>query len=230
MAFLKIDNLSKEYKKNGGSIKVLNEVSCEFTENKVHVILGPSGCGKTTLLNIIAGIVQPTSGKVWLEGGVGVVFQDLRLFPWLKTKDNVAFGLKLKQLDNINQKADKYLEAVGLSGFGDHYPMELSGGMQQRLAIARSLILEPKVLLLDEPFGSLDPKTRKQMQELILNLQKSFKTTIIFVTHDTEEAISLGDSIYVLSGTSGKIKKVYAKEEDGAERDPIRLKTTLLEL
>lgn len=217
MPFLKIINLYKEYKKDNDSNAVLENINCVFEKDKIHVIIGPSGCGKTTLLNMIAGLVKPTRGEIWLENkkiaapitDIGVVFQDLRLFPWLKTKDNIAYGLKIRNSINITEKVNKYLEVVDLFKYAEYYPSELSGGMKQRLAIARSLILEPQLLLLDEPFGALDPKTRKQMQQLIKKLHNLFKTTIIFITHDIDEAIELGDKIYILSGTPGRIKKIY---------------------
>jgi NitT/TauT family transport system ATP-binding protein len=217
MTLLKIQNLNKEYRKNQRVVKVLDHINCEFEKNKIHVIQGPSGCGKTTLLNIIAGLIKPTNGRVLFEdktitapnSKIGIVFQDLRLFPWLKVKDNIAFGLKIRKSKDIELKVNKYLKLVGLSEYKEYYPIELSGGMKQRLAIARSLILKPQLLLMDEPFGDLDLKTRKQMQKLVLRIQKSFKTTIIFITHDLDEAIYLGDRIYVLSGIPGKIKNIY---------------------
>lgn len=234
MTLLKILNLNKEYKKNNNIIRVIEQINCEFERNKIHVILGPSGCGKTTLLNIIAGLIKPTNGEVWFEDKVliapnpkiGVVFQDLRLFPWLKTKDNIAFGLEIKKSIDIEIKVNKYLELVGLSKYREYYPSELSGGMKQRLAIARSLILEPELLLLDEPFGDLDPKTREQMQKLVLRIRDLFKTTIIFITHDIDEAIYLGDRIYILSGAPGKIKNIY--NNNGKSVNEFRLTKSLL--
>lgn len=221
MTFLTISNLSHEYGRNGNSYQILQNVNCRFDKGKIHIILGPSGCGKTTLLNIIAGLIKPIEGEVLLEGSlitsptskIGVVFQDLRLFPWLKTKDNVAFGLKIKKESNIEKKVNKYLKLVGLAKYQEYYPFELSGGMKQRLTIARSLVLEPKILLLDEPFGSLDVKTRRKMQDFLLKLHQKLSTTILFVTHDVDEAVRLGDKIYIMSGTPAKIVKVITNKK-----------------
>lgn len=236
MVILHLKNISKKFKNDKNSFVALNKVNCAFEENKIHVILGPSGCGKTTLLNIIAGLVKPTQGEVYFKDkiitgpnpDIGNVFQDLRLFPWLKTGDNVAFGLALKNITNIEKKVAKYLDAVGLSKFREYYPAKLSGGMKQRLAIARSLVLEPEVLLLDEPFGDLDPKTRRKMQDLILKLQKKFKTTIIFVTHDIDEAVRLGDKVYFMSGLPGAIVKFYNNIPINTDKQRI-LKSKLLD-
>jgi NitT/TauT family transport system ATP-binding protein len=233
---LKIQNISKEYRKNNKTVKVLNHINCEFEKNKIHVIQGPSGCGKTTLLNIITGLIKPTRGSVLFEDKaltapnpkIGIVFQDLRLFPWLKVKDNIAFGLKIRKSKNIELKVNKYLKLVGLSKYKEYYPAELSGGMKQRLAIARSLILKPELLLMDEPFGDLDLKTRKQMQKLVLRIQKRFKTTIIFITHDIDEAIFLGDRIYILSGIPGKIKNIYNNNDKSAKESKL-IKNLLLD-
>ncbi|MFH0773431.1 MAG: ABC transporter ATP-binding protein [bacterium] len=216
MSFLQLLSLNHEYIDGENMVRVLDNISCEFEKGSIHVVLGPSGCGKTTLLNIIAGLIKPVSGEVILNNNpivkpipeIGVVFQDLRLFPWLKVKDNVAFGLRMKNDNNIESIVDKYLELVGLTEYKDFYPADLSGGMKQRLAIIRSLVLEPHLLLLDEPFGSLDLKTRKSMQELITKLHRELKTTIIFVTHDIDEAVVLGDFIYIFSGYKGKIDKI----------------------
>jgi len=233
---LKLSHVTKIYTTAEGKLTVLNDLTCDFTQDKIHVVLGPSGAGKTTLLTIIAGLVKPTSGKVFLDDKeltdvsteIGVIFQDLRLFPWLKVKDNVAFGLNLNKSSDIKSKVDKVLSAVGLQDFAEYYPTKLSGGMKQRLALARSLVLEPKILLMDEPFGSLDVITRHKLHDLLLEIRRSLHTTVLFVTHDIEEAVVLGDVIYILSGVSGKLTKVYDRATN-VEQDTIKIKTVLLE-
>jgi len=233
---LKLSHVTKIYTTPEGKLTVLNDLTCDFTQDKIHVVLGYSGVGKTTLLTIIAGLVKPTSGKVFLDDKeltgvsteIGVIFQDLRLFPWLKVMDNVAFGLRLKKSPDIKTKVDKILTAVGLQDFADYYPMKLSGGMKQRLALARSLVLEPKILLMDEPFGSLDVITRHKSHDLLLEIRRFSHTTVLFVTHDIEEAVVLGDAIYILSGVSGQLTKVYERNSDGG-RDITKVKTLLLE-
>ena len=236
MSWLKLSHVTKIYTASEGKLTVLNDLTCDFTQDKIHVVLGPSGAGKTTLLTIIAGLVKPASGKVFLDDKgltdvsteIGVIFQDLRLFPWLKVKDNVAFGLNLNKSPNVKSKVDNMLTAVGLQDFAEYYPMKLSGGMKQRLALARSLVLEPKILLMDEPFGSLDVITRHKLHDLLLEIRRSLHTTILFVTHDIEEAVVLADVIYILSGVSGQLTKVYERNSDGG-RDVTKVKTLLLE-
>jgi len=238
MNFLRITNLSKDYRKNGQTARILAKINCDFEKGKIHVVLGPSGCGKTTFLCLIAGLVKPTTGEIRLDkkiitspasGDIGVVFQDLRLFPWLKTTENIAFGLRMRGIPEIEKTTRQYLKMVGLAPFGQYYPFELSGGMKQRLALARGLVLKPQILLLDEPFGSLDPKTRKRMQKLLLRIHKMLKTTIIFVTHDTDEAITLGDRIYILSGVPGKIKKIFENKTRQFPDTVHKLKSKIVE-
>ncbi|HEV8255625.1 MAG TPA: ABC transporter ATP-binding protein [Casimicrobiaceae bacterium] len=179
-------------------------------------IVGPSGCGKSTLLRIIAGLETPTSGRVLLDGAPvaapgadrGMVFQSYTLFPWLTIRDNICFGLREKSmpLAQQNEVAAHYIDRVGLSGFENHYPKMLSGGMQQRTAIARALANEPKILLLDEPFGALDQQTRALMQELLLDIWESESKTVLFVTHDIEEAIFVAGRVAVMSARPGRVK------------------------
>ncbi|MDQ2082401.1 ABC transporter ATP-binding protein [Xanthobacteraceae bacterium Astr-EGSB] len=181
-------------------------------------ILGPSGCGKSTLLRIVGGLETPTTGRVLLDGRPvtgpgaerGMVFQSYTLFPWLTVADNIAFGLVEKGMPANERRSivEEWIGQVGLKGFAHHYPKMLSGGMQQRTAIARALANEPKILLLDEPFGALDNQTRALMQELLLSVWEIHKKTVLFVTHDIEEAIFMGNRVAVMTARPGRIKSV----------------------
>ena len=218
MTKLKIDNVVKEYVGNKGKTVALNGVSLDIKENEFICVVGPSGCGKSTLLNIIAGLLEPTSGAVYLDGkkiegtGVerGVVFQGYALFPWRTVLKNVMFGLEMKRMpkDQAEKIAKKYIKAVGLEGFEHAYPKELSGGMRQRVAIARAYAADPKVLLLDEPFGALDAQTRVQLQSELLNTWEHEKKTCFFITHDVDEAIILAQRVIIMSARPGRIKKI----------------------
>ena len=218
MTKLKIDNVVKEYVGNKGKTVALNGVSLDIKENEFICVVGPSGCGKTTLLNINAGLLEPTSGAVYLDGkkiegtGVerGVVFQGYALFPWRTVLKNVMFGLEMKRMpkDQAEKIAKKYIKAVGLEGFEHAYPKELSGGMRQRVAIARAYAADPEVLLLDEPFGALDAQTRVQLQSELLNTWEHEKKTCFFITHDVDEAIILAQRVIIMSARPGRIKKI----------------------
>lgn len=198
-------------------MEALQETSFKVREGEFVTILGPSGCGKSTILRVVAGLVEPSSGEVLLDGRKitgpgpdrGMVFQSYSLFPWLTVRKNIEFGLELKHVDRKERetRAAHYLDLVGLSGFANAYPGSLSGGMRQRVAIARALANEPEILLMDEPFGALDAQTRTIMQEVLLKAWEDTHKTILFVTHDVEEAIFLGDSIYVMTARPGKIKE-----------------------
>lgn len=216
MMKLIVDKVEKIfYPSDKDPITVLQPISLGINEGDFYVILGPSGCGKTTLLRIIAGLETPSTGHVYIDGKIvtepskekGMVFQAFTSFPWLSVKKNIAFGLELSgnNRNNISEKVDYYIDMVGLKGFENYYPKNLSGGMKQRVAIARTLANEPDVLLMDEPFGSLDAQTRWQMQELLLRVRKELKTTIVFVTHDVEEAVFLSNRLCVLSSRPAKI-------------------------
>ena len=182
------------------------------------MIVGPSGCGKTTLISILGGLNTATSGEVLLDGTPvqgpgadrGMVFQGYSLFPWLSVQKNVEFGLKMKKMPKAQraEQAKKFIDLVGLTGFENALPRQLSGGMKQRVAIARTLANEPEILLMDEPFGALDAQTRVVMQELLADISKKTKTTILFITHDIDEAVLLGDRIYVMSRRPGTIREV----------------------
>ena len=200
----------------GPPTEALVPISLRVADNDFITILGPSGCGKSTLLRIVAGLDAPTAGRVLLDGapvtgpGVdrGMVFQSYTLFPWLTVRENVCFGLRERGMPPARQQetARYWLDKVGLTGFERHYPKMLSGGMQQRTAIARALANDPKILLLDEPFGALDNQTRSLMQELLLSIWESDRKTVLFVTHDIEEAIFMASRVVVMSARPGRIK------------------------
>jgi len=189
--------------------KALEETNLQVQDNDLICILGPSGCGKSTLLRIVAGLDTPTTGRVLLDGQPverpgpdrGMVFQSYTLFPWLTVRENVLFGRRA-----TGEKADFLIRQVGLRGFENHYPRMLSGGMQQRTALARALANDPKILLLDEPFGALDNQTRALMQELLLGIWEADRKTVLFVTHDIDEAIFMANRVAVMSARPGRIK------------------------
>jgi ABC-type nitrate/sulfonate/bicarbonate transport system ATPase subunit len=198
------------------STLALQATDLDVAENDFITILGPSGCGKSTLLRIVAGLDHPTAGEVQLDGqrivgpgaDRGMVFQSYTLFPWLTVRDNVCFGLRERGLSRTRQleAADGFIAKVGLRGFEHHYPKQLSGGMQQRTAIARALANDPRMLLMDEPFGALDHQTRELMQELLLGIWEEQKKTVLFVTHDIDEAVFIGSRVVVMSARPGRIK------------------------
>lgn len=201
-------------------VQALLPIDFEVNENDFVTILGPSGCGKSTLLRIVAGLDFPSSGQVLLDGAPvagpgadrGFVFQSYTLFPWLTVEQNIRFGLRERALPEAAQKerCDFFVAKVGLRGFEQHYPKQLSGGMQQRTAIARALANDPKILLLDEPFGALDNQTRVLMQELLLSIWEQAQKTVLFVTHDIDEAIFMANRVVVLSARPGRIKGEFA--------------------
>lgn len=212
MAILEVQNLSKTYRQMGGEPTVaIGDISCKVEVREFVSFVGPSGCGKTTLLMSIAGLTAPTSGQITVHGrevtgpppNLVLVFQDFNksLFAWRSVLGNVRFGLEARgdYSRQAESKASSLIDLVGLKGFENHYPWELSGGMQQRVAIARALAYEPEVLLMDEPFGSLDALTRLELEDTLLQLWEQLSTTILFITHDIEEAIYLSDRILVLS-------------------------------
>jgi len=194
----------------------LHATNLEVAENDFITILGPSGCGKSTLLRIVAGLDRPTAGEVLLDArriagpgaDRGMVFQSYTLFPWLTVLDNVCFGLRERGVPRPQQleAANAFLHKVGLRGFEQHYPKQLSGGMQQRVAIARALANDPRILLMDEPFGALDHQTRELMQELLLGIWEAERKTVLFVTHDIDEAVFMGSRVVVMSARPGRIK------------------------
>jgi len=218
---LKVEHLHKVFEKkhkSGKDVRALLDINLEVAESEFVVIVGPSGCGKSTLLNIIGGLEEATEGKVLVDGKEvtgpgadrGMVFQGYSLFPWLNVQKNVEFGMKMQNVPakERQEKALKFIELVGLKGFEQSLPGQLSGGMKQRVAIARTLAAGPKVLLMDEPFGALDAQTRVVMQELLAGISRKTETTVLFITHDIDEAILLGHRIYVMSRRPGTIREV----------------------
>jgi NitT/TauT family transport system ATP-binding protein len=218
MALLEVKSVFKLFQVNGNQMEALKNINLDIEENEFVCFIGPSGCGKTTLLRIIAGLEEPSSGEILLEGQPikgpgperGMVFQEYSLFPWRTVLDNVAFGLELKGIskDQRHEKARQYLKMVELERFEERYPHELSGGMKQRVAIARALVNDPIAILMDEPFGALDAQTRNIMQSELLRIWEEEKKTVIFVTHSVDEAIYLADRIVIMSARPGKIKDV----------------------
>lgn len=213
---LQVQNLSKTYRSDGHEVVAIDEINLEIRNKEFATILGPSGCGKSTLLRIVAGLVKPTRGAVRLDGSAiggpgrdrGMVFQSYTLFPWLTVQENIQFGLEVSGMPRAAQEqvAREFVEKVGLRGFERAYPKALSGGMKQRVAIARALANNPAILLLDEPFGALDAQTRSLMQELLTSVWEELHKTILFVTHDVEEAIFLSDRVFIMTARPGRIK------------------------
>ena len=201
------------------AVHALKDVSFMLKKGELLSVLGPSGCGKTTLLNIIAGFLRPTSGKLTLAGNVidgpgvdrGMVFQQGALFEWLTVAENVNFGLRMKGADPIEtaKQVEEWLEIVGLQGFGETPTYQLSGGMQQRVALARCLINNPELILMDEPLGALDALTREKMQALVLKIWKETGKTIVLITHSVEEALLLGERLFVMAPRPGRLHKEY---------------------
>ncbi|MGE5381413.1 MAG: ABC transporter ATP-binding protein [Methylocystaceae bacterium] len=205
------------YSSPDNSIQALNNINLKIDPGEFICLIGPSGCGKSTLLRLIAGLDVPTTGKIFIDDqpvkgphySRGFVFQDPTLFPWRNIRANVAVGLEARGvLKQRNDEVDEYLKLVGLKEFGNLYPHQLSGGMAQRVALARSLVNHPRVLLMDEPLGALDAFTRMHMQDEILRIWEERKTTMVFVTHDIDEAIYLGDRVVIMTPGPGEIKKV----------------------
>lgn len=215
---LEVVKVSKHFDVDGGARPVLDEISFDAGAGEMICIIGRSGCGKTTLLNILAGFLMPSSGTVKVNDEPirrpgpdrCVIFQEDTLFPWLTVRENIAFGLRHRRKDkcHIKGELDRFLSLVKLREFQHYIPREISGGMKQRVAIGRVLILRPQVLLMDEPFASLDYHTRREMQDLLLSIWKELGQTIIFVTHDVDEAIHLADKIIVIDKSSGGIREV----------------------
>ncbi len=223
-----VDHASKLFLE--GSVVAFRNVDLQIRNQEVLCVVGPSGCGKTTLLRCIGGLLAPSSGQVLIDGqavdcpreGVAIVFQHFGLLPWKSVMDNVAFGLRIAGAPRevITERLDHYIQLVGLAGFETHYPYQLSGGMQQRVGLARALAIDPEILLMDEPFASVDAQTREVLQEELLQLHERERKTMIFITHSIDEAIILGDRVAVMASRPGRIKEIltvgFARPRDPA--------------
>jgi NitT/TauT family transport system ATP-binding protein len=245
---LEIRNVSRVFESAGSRIEALRDIQIDLPPSSIVSLVGPSGCGKSTLLRMVAGFDRPGAGTITVAGKPvtgpgpdrGVVFQQPQLFPWLSVRDNVVFGPKMRGVDPAAYQpaADRYLKSVGLDEFQRHFPYQLSGGMRQRLQIARVLINEPRILLMDEPFGALDYQTRLAMQTLLLDLCASYKPTVLFITHDIDEAVFISDRIHVMSRRPGRIVETFdvglprpRRYEDVAATETfMRLKLATLDL
>jgi len=215
---ISLRNVSKVFESRGGTVTALDGVTFDVHSGQLLVLVGPSGCGKSTLLDLLGGLTAPTSGEVLVDGvpvtgpGLdrGIVFQQYALLPWRTAQDNVEFGLEAKRVPRREraERARHFLDLVGLSGFADRYPHELSGGMKQRVAIARSLAFDPDVLLMDEPFAALDAQTRESLQDELLRIWEHTGKTIVFITHGIEEAVYLGQRVAVLTSRPGRVKEI----------------------
>ena len=214
---IRAEHIDKVYKTGNKSVEAIEDVSIDIQDNDFVCIVGPSGCGKSTLLRMLAGLDFPSAGNIIVNDRKvtgpgpdrGMVFQTYTLFPWMNVEDNIKFGLKIKKLPKAEQQeiADRYLKIIGLEKFAQSYSKELSGGMKQRVAIARALANQPEVLLMDEPFGALDPHTKSMMQLLMREIWVKEHPTVVFITHDIDEAVFLADKIYVMSARPGKMIK-----------------------
>ena len=242
---ISVNNITKTFNAGGrlGSLTVLQNMNVDIQENEFVCIVGPSGCGKSTLLRLIAGLEFPTEGNVLYRGEnltkprkeIGMVFQNYSLMPWLNVEDNIAMGLNFKRVAQAEKKntVDEFLKIIGLEKFRKSYPHELSGGMQQRVAIARTLANSPDVVLMDEPFGALDAYTRILLQKELLRIWEYDKKTIIFVTHSVDEAIYLADRIILMSGKKGAVSREVSVDipriRDRADSRYAKLTQELLE-
>ncbi len=218
---IRLEHVTREYPTQGGRgvpLLAIDDVSLDVTDSEFLCLVGPSGCGKSTLLRMIAGLDSVSRGHVLIDGKpvagpspkVGFVFQEYTLFPWRTVQKNVEFGLELKKTPPQQRReiADKYIDMVGLSNFRDSYPYQLSGGMKQRTAIARTLAVGPEILLMDEPFGALDAQTRNILQAQLLDIWNREKIKIVFVTHSVDEAVFLADKVAVMTARPGRIKEI----------------------
>ncbi|MGP1385412.1 MAG: ABC transporter ATP-binding protein [Thainema sp.] len=216
---LEINHLYKQFPVHNGTLVALKDINLHVETGEFVCVVGASGSGKSTLLRLVAGLDQPTSGEIIVDGQPvigpgadrGMVFQSYTLYPWMTVQKNVEFGLKLQGIDKAErrQRASYYLNVVGLTQFAGSLPKELSGGMKQRVAIARALACQPKILLMDEPFGALDVQTKESMQEFLLDLWRQTGTSILMITHDVEEAVFLSQRIYVLSARPGTVQQEF---------------------
>jgi NitT/TauT family transport system ATP-binding protein len=239
---LEIKDLRKSFPKKKGEMLAIADFDLNVDEGEFVCILGPSGCGKTTILRIIAGLETQTRGKILLSGKEisgpgsdrGMVFQEFALFPWRTVRRNVEFGLELKGVpaEERRSRTQKFIDLVGLNGFEDYHPYQLSGGMKQRVGIARALANEPEILLMDEPFGALDAQTRNLMQKELLRIWSETKKTVIFITHSVDEALFLADRIVVMTARPSSIGQVYEvgwpRPRDRASAEFAAMRKTIL--
>ncbi|MBB2930550.1 ABC transporter ATP-binding protein [Paraburkholderia silvatlantica] len=231
MALITIDGVSRTFEdsKRKQTVIALDNVSLKVERNEFLCLLGPSGCGKSTLLNMIAGFDKPSAGTVSVGGSVvtqpgadrGVVFQQANLMPWLPVWENVAFHLKMRGIAKAErrERAQRYIAMVGLKGFENHFPSELSGGMNQRVGIARALLMNPEVILMDEPFGALDEQTKMDMHTELIRIWRESRSTIVFVTHGIDESLALGTHVAVMSARPGRIRELIPIDLE-RPRDP----------
>jgi NitT/TauT family transport system ATP-binding protein len=232
---LKVEHLGKTYGEGEDAVEAIADIDLDVGENEFVCIVGPSGCGKTTLLKCMSGLLAPTSGEISLHDEridgppekMALVFQEYgrSLYPWMSVRQNVAFPLRRKKLgkQEASRLVERAVESVDLTGFLDRYPWELSGGMQQRVAIARALAYQPEILLMDEPFASVDAQTRADLEDLILDVRRQYGVTVVFVTHDIDESVYLGDRIVVLTPSPTKVLETLDVDLP-AERDQLETK------
>ena len=216
MSEIRFVDVAMRFRTRRGDVRALQQISLTVPDGQFACIVGPSGCGKSTLLNVAAGLVTPTEGEVLVDGKPadspgadrGMVFQSYSLYPWLSVRRNIEFGLEVKRTPKAERtrQSSELIRLMKLDGFADAYPKALSGGMKQRVAIARAVVNDPQVLLMDEPFGALDALTRQIMQEMLTDLWQRYRKTVLFVTHDIDEAIFLGDVIYIMTNRPGRIR------------------------
>ncbi|WP_182013681.1 ABC transporter ATP-binding protein [Haloquadratum walsbyi] len=219
-----VDTVTKVFESERQTVRALDEVSFTVSDGEFVCLVGPSGCGKTTLFRVIAGLEMPTNGEVRLAGNTvtgpgtdrGMVFQEYGLFPWRTVQENVAFGLEEQGAvePNRSRRVDEMLELVGLTEFKNAYPKELSGGMKQRVGIARALAVDPEILLADEPFGSVDAQTREMLHDELLSIWTTTGKTVLFVTHDVEEAVTLADRVVVMAPSPGRVNEIVDIDVD----------------
>lgn len=227
------DGVTVEFEINGKPFTAVDNVDLTIGDNEFVTVVGPSGCGKSTMMNMAAGLLQPTSGQVLVDGEPvkgpgperGVIFQQYALFPWMTVRENVEFGLQLQNVSKEERReiADRQLELTGLSKFADALPKNLSGGMKQRCAIARAYAVNPKILLMDEPFGALDALTRVHMQVQLLDTWAKEKRTVMFITHDVDEAVYLANKVIVMAARPGRIHKIIPVELPYPRSEDIRM-------
>jgi NitT/TauT family transport system ATP-binding protein len=233
---VRFEGVSLEFSTPRGMLRVVDDVTYDIREGEFVAVIGPSGCGKTTMMNMLAGFITPTRGRVLLDGKPvdgpgperGVIFQEYGVFPWLTVRDNIAFGMRLranrKPSEDVAAVCERYMQLMGLSDFANAYPKTLSGGMRQRLAIARAYAVRPEFLLMDEPFGALDAQTRSNMQNLLLQVLETERKTVMLITHSVEEAIYLASKIVMVTARPARVREIievpfpYPRDERLHER------------